>query len=76
MSIINSFNKLSRVVQVILLLIPGINLFTEIIVRCSAACHGKAGKQVLAILLAIVTGGLFAWIDLILVIVKNRLILT
>ena len=58
MSIINSFNKLSRVVQVILLLIPGINLFTEIIVRCSAACHGKAGKQVLAILLAIVTSTL------------------
>lgn len=75
-SALASFNKLPKVVQVILLLIPGVNLITEIIVRISAACHGKAGLQILALLLAIVTGGLFAWIDLIVVIIKNRLCLT
>lgn len=45
MSALKGFNSLPRLVQIILLLIPGINWLTEIIVRVSAALHGKAGKQ-------------------------------
>ena len=75
-TIIGSFNKLSRVVQVILLLIPGVNFITELVVRISAAMHGKAGLQVVAILLDIITCGLLGWIDLFSVLIQKKLILT
>lgn len=46
MSALSGFNKLPRLIQIILLLIPGVNWITEVIVRVSAALHGKAGKQI------------------------------
>ncbi len=77
MSALSGFNKLPRLVQIILLLIPGVNWFTEIIVRVSAALHGKAGKQILVLILAILpTGVLLGWIDLFSCLIQKRLILT
>lgn len=76
MSIVSGFKGLSRWVQLLLLLIPGVNLITEILVRGSAAVHGKAGLQILALILAIITGGLFGWIDFFYVLFRKRLILT
>ncbi len=78
MSILNSFNKLPRLVQILLLLIPGVNWITEVLVRGSAALNGKAGKQIVVLILAIipVTGVLLGWADLISCLIQRRLILT
>ena len=78
MSALKGFNSLPRLIQIILLLIPGVNWSTEDIVRVSAALHGKATKQVIVLILAIipVTGVLLGWIDLFSCLIQKRLILT
>lgn len=77
MSALSGFNKLPRIIQIILLLIPGINWLTEVIVRISAAMHGKAGKQIIVLIFAILpTGVLLGWIDLFSCLIQKRLILT
>ncbi len=77
MSILSGFNSLPRVVQIILLLIPGVNWFTEIFVRISAACHGKALSQIIVLIFAILpTGVLLGWIDLFSCLIQKKLILT
>lgn len=78
MSALSGFNKLPRLVQIILLLIPGVNWITEVIVRISAAMHGKAGKQILVLILAIIppTGILLGYVDLFSCLIQKRLILT
>ena len=77
MSINNSFKSLPRLVQIILLLIPGVNWITEIVVRASAAMHGKALKQIIVLIFAILpTGVLLGWIDLFSCLFQKKLILT
>ncbi len=77
MSIVSSFKSLPRLVQIILLLIPGVNWITEICVRVSAALHGKGIEQVIILILAILpTGVILGWVDLIWCLVFKRLILT
>ena len=78
MSALSGFNKLPRLVQIILLLIPRVNWITEVIVRISAAMHGKAGKQILVLILAIIppTGILLGYVDLFSCLIQKRLILT
>lgn len=76
MSIVNGFKKLPRLVQIILLLIPGINWITEVVVRVSAALHGKAGAQVIFLILAILpTGVILGWADLFSCLFRRKLIL-
>ena len=78
MSVLSSFNKLPRLVQILMLLIPVVNWITEVAVRLSACMHGKAGKQIIVLILAIipVTGTLLGWADLISCLIQKRLILT
>lgn len=77
MSINSGFKSLSRVVQIILLLIPVVNWFTEICVRGSAALHGKAMLQIIVLIFAILpTGILLGWIDLFSCLIQKKLILT
>ena len=71
----SEFKKLPRLVQILLLLIPGIGWITEIVVRLSAFLNGKATNQIIALILAIFIP-IFSWIDLICVILFNKLILT
>lgn len=76
-TIVAGFKSLPRLVQIILLLIPGVNWFTEIFVRGSAACHGKAALQILVLIFAILpTGVLLGWIDLFSCLIQKKLILT
>lgn len=76
-SLNNSFKSLPRLVQIILLLIPGVNWFTEILVRGSAALHGKAMLQIVVLIFAILpTGVLLGWIDLFSCLLQKKLILT
>lgn len=69
------FNKQSRLVQIILLLIPGVNWITEILVRWST--YLKKGGTVRLIISIIVTifGLVFGWIDLVWVLLFKRLLL-
>lgn len=77
MSIVSSFKGLPRIVQIILLLIPGVNWITEVLVRASAACHGKALLQIIVLIFAILpTGVLLGWIDLFSCLFCKKLILT
>ncbi len=78
MAIVDSFKKLPRLVQILLLLIPGVNWITEVLVRGSAALHGKAVQQIVVLILAIIpiTGMILGWADLIWCLLYKRLILT
>ncbi len=74
-SINSSFQKLPRLVQVLLLIIPGIGWITEIVVRLSAFIHGKGTNQIIALILAIIIP-FFGWVDVVWVLLYKKLILT
>lgn len=77
MSIVSGFKGLPRLIQILLLLIPGVNWLTEILVRGSAALHGKAMLQIVVLIFAILpTGVLLGWIDLFSCLLQKKLILT
>lgn len=67
------FNKLSLILKLILLIIPGVKWVTEVVVRWSAALNKKdIVKLILAI--AVTIGGIvFGWIDFIWVILTGHL---
>jgi hypothetical protein len=73
-----AFNKLSRLVQVILLLIPGVNWVTELLVRLSVYLRTKDLTDLVVAILAIIppTGVIMGWVDLVWVLVYNHLFLT
>lgn len=68
------FNKQSRLIQIILLLIPFVNWVTEIFVRVTAVISKPTGANILGVILAIVVP-VWGWVDLIWVILFNRLCL-
>ena len=77
MSVVSSFKKLPRLIQILLLLIPGVNWLTEIVVRVSAFLHGKGLEQIIVLIFAILpTGVLLGWIDLFSCLFCKKLILT
>ena len=69
------FNKQSKVVQVILLLIPFVNWVVEVIVRWSTFSK-KGGLLRLIVCLVVTIGGtIIGWLDAIWVLLFNRLVL-
>ncbi len=70
-----AFQKLPRLVQFLLLLIPGVNWITEVIVRVSAVIEKADGRNILGLILAIFVGFVFGWVDLIWVLLFKHLIL-
>lgn len=72
----NWFNKQSRLVQILLLLIPFVNWLTELIVRWDSFLKkGGLLRLVLAIVVTFGVGFILGWVDLIWVILYNHLIL-
>ena len=70
------FNKQSRLVQILLLLIPGVNWITEIVVRWSTWLKkGGLLRLVICILVTIPRGIVFGWIDLVWVLLFKKLFL-
>lgn len=69
------FNKQSRLVQIILLLIPGVNWITEILVRWSTFLKKPTILRLIISLLVTVLGVAFGWIDLIWVLLFKKLCL-
>ena len=69
------FNKQSRLVQLLLLLIPGVNWITELVVRWSTWLK-KGGLIRLIVCIVVTVGGfVFGWLDLLWVLLFKRLIL-
>ena len=70
------FNKQSRLVQLILLLIPGVNWFVEISVRWATWMKKKGLIRLLVcIVVTIPSGVLFGWIDFLWVLLFKKLFL-
>ena len=69
------FNRQSRLVQILLLLIPVVNWITELVVRWSTWAK-KGGLIRLIICIAVTFGGLaFGYLDLIWILLFKRLFL-
>ena len=69
------FEKQSKLVQLILLLIPGVNWVIEVLVRWDHALKTKSlFKFIIAILVTFV-GIVFGWVDLVWVLLFGHLIL-
>ncbi len=69
-----AFQKLPRIVQFLLLLIPGVNWVTEIIIRVSAVIERSSLRNIIGLIIAIVVGFAFGWVDLIWVLLFKHLI--
>lgn len=70
------FNSLPRLVQFILLLIPGVNWIVEIVVRVSAVLEKPTSTNILGLILAVLpTGNILGWVDLVWVLLYNHLLL-
>ena len=69
------FNKQSKLVQVLLLLIPGVNWVTEVLVRWSVALKKKDLLHILLAVLVTFLGLGFGWLDLVWVLLFGHLIL-
>ena len=70
------FNKQSRLVQILLLLIPGVNWITEIVVRWSTYLKkGGLIRLLICILVTIPSGIVFGWLDWVWVLLFGRFFL-
>ena len=71
------FNEQSRLIQVLLLIIPVVGWVVEILVRLSAVLRNASTTNLLGLVLYIVIGGFWipALIDLIYLIINGKLIL-
>lgn len=69
------FSKQSRLVQLLLLLIPPINWVTEVVVRWSTWLKKGGLLRLVICLLTIPTGLLFGWLDFVWVLLFKKLFL-
>lgn len=72
------FHKQSRLVQLILLLIPGLNWIMELLVRVSVFLRTKDTMDLVIAILALIpiTGVVIGYVDLVWVLLYKRLVLT
>ncbi len=68
------FNSQSRLVQILLLLIPGVNWVTEVIVRVTGAIQKPTLTNILGLVLGVLFGFVFGWVDLVWVLLFKHLI--
>jgi hypothetical protein len=68
------FQKLPRLVQLLLLLIPGVNWITEILVRVSTLFERPDLHNVIGAIIVILFGLPLGWIDFIWVLLFKHLI--
>ena len=70
------FHKQSKLIQVILLLIPFVNYIVEILVRWSAFLKkGGLLRLIVCIIVTIPTGIIIGWLDAIWTLLFNKLVL-
>ena len=69
------FNKQSRLVQILLLLIPGVNWITEIVVRWGTFLKKGGLIRLIISIITIPAGMIFGWVDLVWVLLFKKLFL-
>ena len=69
------FNKQSRLVQLLLLLIPGVNWVTEVVVRWSTWLKKPNLIRLAVSIIVTIAGFVFGWIDLVWVLLFKKLFL-
>ena len=69
------FNSQSRLVQILLLLIPFVNWVVELAVRWDKALKTKDGLDLVVAVVVTIFGVPFGWIDLVWVLLFKHLIL-
>ena len=74
MAIATWFNKQSRLVQILLMLIPVVNWITEILVRWSAFLKSRRLITLVVAILVTFLGLAFGWIDLVWILLFKHLI--
>ena len=74
-SISGWFNSQSRLIQIILLLIPFVNWVTEILVRWSSAIQTKKTLNIVAAILVTFFGIIIGWLDIIWCLLFKHMIL-
>jgi hypothetical protein len=57
------FNSLPRLLQMLLLLIPGVNWVIEVLVRWDNAIHRKSVIRIIIAVLVTIFGALWGWVD-------------
>ena len=68
------FNDCSRLVQILLLLIPVVNWFAEVLVRGDEFLHTKGLIDLVMLILAIISFGILGWVDLVWCLIFKHLI--
>ena len=69
------FHNRNKIVQVILLVIPVVNWFTEILVRWSSFLkNGGVLRLLVSIIVTIPSGIIIGWLDAIWTLITNKLI--
>ena len=69
------FHKQNKLIQVLLLIIPVVNWFVEVIVRWSAwARKGGILRLIVCIIVTIPSGIIIGWLDAIWVLLTNKLL--
>ena len=69
------FNKQSRLVQLLLLLIPGVNWVTEVVVRWSTWLKKPNLVRLAISIIVTIFGAVFGWVDLVWVLLYKKLLL-
>ena len=69
------FNKQSRLVQLLLLLIPGVNWVVEVVVRWSTWLKKPNLVRLAVSIIVTIFGAVFGWVDLVWVLLFKKLIL-
>lgn len=69
------FEKQSKLVQLILLLIPGVNWVVEVLVRWDHALRTKSLLKIVIAILVTFVGLAFGWLDLIWILLFGHMLL-
>ena len=69
------FNKQSRLIQLLLLLIPGVNWVTEVVVRWSTWLKKPNLIRLAVSIIVTIFGAVFGWVDLVWVLLFKKLLL-
>jgi len=69
------FNNLPRLLQILLLFIPGVNWIVEVLVRWDNAINRKSAGRVIIALIVTVFGIVFGYLDMIWCLFAHHMIL-
>ena len=69
------FNKQSKVLRIILMIIPFVNWIIDLVIRIEALIKKQSTTNIIGLILVVVVGYIFAFIDLIMVIINKDFLL-